>query len=176
MNLSKKQLIYTIGHSTRDIDEFVEMLQSFEIKTLVDIRRFPGSRKYPHFNQETIKKTLTDSGINYIHLEGLGGRRKEIDKSGKSRWRNSSFRSYAAYMETHEFRTAAKELMDISSRTRTVYMCSEAVWWRCHRALVSDYLKVNGWTVYHILTKDKIEEHPYTSPAKVVDGKLSYSE
>jgi hypothetical protein len=105
MNLSKKQLIYTIGHSTRDIDEFVEMLQSFEIKTLVDIRRFPGSRKYPHFNQETIKKTLTDSGINYIHLEGLGGRRKEIDKSGKSRWRNSSFRSYAAYMETHEFRT-----------------------------------------------------------------------
>lgn len=143
---------------------------------MIDIRRFPGSRKFPQFNQESLKEDLSKFGITYVYLEGLGGRRKELDKSIKSRWKNASFRGYAAYMETVEFKNAVTQLIDIASKNPTAYMCSEAVWWRCHRALVSDYLKVKGWKVKHIMSIGKYLEHSYTSPAKVFNGKLSYSD
>lgn len=176
MSYSKATVIYTIGHSTHSLEQFIQMLLFFEIKNLVDIRRFPGSRKFPQFNQENLKESAAQHGIQYIYLEGLGGRRKEPDKSIPSRWRNASFRGYAAYMNTADFDTAILQLQEIASKETTIYMCSEAVWWRCHRTLVSDYLKVKGWQVEHIMSLGKCTPHSYTSPAQVCDGTLSYSE
>ena len=169
-------IIYTIGHSNHNIEVFLKMLTSLKIKKLVDVRRFPGSRKFPQFNQESLKESLIKFGIDYIYIEDLGGRRKEVDELKNSRWRNTSFRAYSEYMETTKFKTAIDELSNIASEIPTAYMCSEAVWWRCHRALISDYLKFKGWTVYHIMAIGKYKEHPYTSPAMISNGKLSYSD
>lgn len=165
--------IYTIGHSTRSIEEFIHILQSFHIQLLVDIRRFPGSRKFPHFNKEFLKESLQHAGINYVHLESLGGRRK-INAVSSSAWKNPSFASYADYMETYDFKKGIEDLEELAGEQITAYMCSEAVWWRCHRALVSDYLKTRGWVVKHIMDASKLVEHPFTSVAKVVQGKLFY--
>ncbi len=172
--MPEKNTIYTIGHSTHSVNDFISILQSFDIKTLADIRRFPGSRKYPGFNKEQLAGELQKAGINYIHLEGLGGRRKVQMNSKNNRWRNESFRGYADYMETDEFEKAITELETIALKQPTVYMCAEAVWWRCHRSMVSDYLKAKGWTVLHIMAKGKTEEHPYTSPARVVGDQVFY--
>lgn len=171
-----KRTIYTIGHSTHSVDDFTDMLRSFHIRVLADIRRFPGSRKYPGFNKEPLAAQLQRSGIKYIHLENLGGRRKARQHSKNSRWRNESFRGYADYMETQDFEEAIAELEAIAREQPTVYMCAEAVWWRCHRAMVSDYLKAKGWTVLHIMAAGKTEEHPYTSPARVRNGRVFYSD
>lgn len=167
-------IIYTIGHSTRSIEEFIAMLQSFEIELLADIRRFPGSRKYPQFNKPALEAFLREANINYLHDPNLGGRRKPKPDSTNTAWRNAAFRGYADYMETDEFKTAISELEKIAAKQTVAYMCSEAVWWRCHRSLVSDYLKVKGWKVMHIMDKGKATEHPYTAPAKEVQGKLFY--
>lgn len=166
--------IYTIGHSTHRIADFVSMLQSFQIKTVADIRHFPGSKKFPWFNKENVKETLRLNGINYVHLLGLGGRRKVNKNSINNRWNNDSFRGYADYMETPDFENAANELQELARKQLTAYMCSEAVWWRCHRAMVSDYLKAKGWKVLHIMAAGKAEEHPYTSPARIAEGKVFY--
>ncbi|MEZ0451877.1 DUF488 domain-containing protein [Sphingobacterium thalpophilum] len=176
MEIQRGHIIYTIGHSTHSLEDFVHMLQSFHINHVVDIRRFPGSKKFPQFDKENFKLALRKLKIDYNHLEGLGGRRNRTPGYTNSRWRNTSFRNYAAYMETDEFRVAISRLIDIASDNVTAYMCSEAVWWRCHRALVSDYLKAKGWTVLHIMATGKSEEHPYTSPANVIDGKVYYSD
>jgi uncharacterized protein (DUF488 family) len=152
------------------------MLHSFQIGILVDIRRFPGSLKYPQFNKENLREALAGENIQYIHLEELGGRRKAQKDSANDRWRNISFRGYADYMETADFEHAITELQSIALKQSTAYMCSEAVWWRCHRALVSDYLKAKGWKVWHILAAGKAEEHPYTSPARVVGTQVLYSD
>lgn len=176
MNSPHPLIVYTIGHSTHSIEVFIQMLFSFNIKKLVDIRRFPGSRKFPQYNQENLKEALAVVGIEYLFMGDLGGRRKVVDKTKDSRWHNASFQAYAQYMETEPFKIAAKELMEIATHSATVYMCSEAVWWRCHRALVSDFLKVKGWTVYHIMGIGKEKEHVYTSPARIFKGKLSYSD
>ncbi len=175
MQISEKLNVYTVGHSTHSADDFIAMLQSFDIRALVDIRRFPGSRKYPAFNQEILALSLQKAGINYIHLEALGGRRKMQPHSKNDRWRNSSFRGYADYMETAEFKNAVAKLEAIALEKTTAYMCAEAVWWRCHRALVSDYLKAKGWTVQHIMAAGKAEEHPYTSPARIENQRVFYS-
>lgn len=172
--MPQKNTIYTIGHSTHSVNDFISILQSFDIRALVDIRRFPGSRKYPGFNKEQLAEELQKAGINYTHLEELGGRRKAQVNSKNNRWRNESFRGYADYMETDEFAKAVAELEAIALKQRTAYMCSEAVWWRCHRSMVSDYLKAKGWAVLHIMAKGKTEEHPYTSPARVVNGHVFY--
>lgn len=168
--------IWTIGHSTRSLEELVAMLRSFEIKVLVDVRHFPGSRKYPHFNKESLEVTLPEHNIQYVHLKSLGGRRKVHPNSRNTAWKNDAFRGYADYMETDAFEKGITELVNIASRQRTAYMCSEAVWWRCHRSMISDYLKVRGWKVMHIMDVGKAQEHPYTSPARVVNGKLTYSD
>jgi len=168
--------IYTIGHSTRDQDEFIKMLRPFDITALVDIRRFPGSRKYPHFNQESLTASLQKVGIQYTHLEGLGGRRKVQKDSTNSRWRNDSFQGYADYMETKDFEKATAKLEAIALKQPTAYMCAEAVWWRCHRSMVSDYLKAKGWKVLHIMSVAKADEHPYTSPARIEGDQVFYSE
>ena len=172
----KTPLIYTIGHSTHTIEVFIAMSQSFEIQTIVDIRRFPGSRKFPQFDQDNLKKSLEKVGIQYISMLELGGRRKPNKDSKNTIWKNESFRGYADYMETAEFKNAVVDLEEIARKKTTVYMCAEAVWWRCHRSMVSDFLKAKGWTVLHILNVHKTEEHPYTSPARIVDGVVCYTE
>jgi uncharacterized protein (DUF488 family) len=151
------------------------MLKSFNIELLADIRSFPGSRKFPHFNKENLPASLAEKNIEYIHLKNLGGRRKVNPDSCNTGWRVAAFRGYADYMETENFKKAIEELEKIASQKRVAYMCAEAVWWRCHRSLVSDYLKNEGWTVLHIMDVGKSTEHPYTSPAKIIDGKLDYS-
>ena len=176
MKQAENHTIYTIGHSTHSFAEFLEMLRSFDIKILVDIRSMPGSRKFPQFDQENLKTTMEKSGIHYIHLSNLGGRRKPKKDSKNTRWNNPSFTGYADYMETEEFKKGIEELKHIALEQNTAIMCSEAVWWRCHRSMVSDYLKVKNWNVLHIITTSKAQEHKYTSPARIVDDCVFYSD
>jgi len=166
--------IWTIGHSTRPMEEFIAMLHSFNIELVADIRSFPGSRKFPQYNKETLQVSLPQSNIQYVHLKSLGGRRKVKPDSKNTVWRNAAFRGYADYMETNFFKDGIAELEKLALKQRTAYMCSEAVWWRCHRSMVSDYLKVRGWKVMHIMGIAKDEEHPYTAPARIINGTLSY--
>jgi len=168
------KIIWTIGHSTRTLEELIEMLHSFQIEMLVDIRSFPGSRRYPQFNKEALEVSLPENKIQYIHLKELGGRRKVNPDSKNTAWRHVAFRGYADYMETEDFKKGIQKLETIALQSRTAFMCSEAVWWRCHRSMVSDYLKAHGWKVMHIMGVGKEEEHPYTKPAKVVNGELTY--
>lgn len=171
-----EKIICTIGHSTRTQEEFIKILHSFSIETLVDIRAYPGSKRYPHFNKENLEIHLPANNIGYVHLKSLGGRRQPKPDSKNTVWKNEGFRGYADYMETGEFKTAIHQLEAIAIKQKTAYMCSEAVWWSCHRSLVSDYLKINGWIVYHIMESGKATEHTYTKPAKIIDGELSYAE
>jgi len=174
MKISGQHTIYTIGHSTHTLHDFIDMLQSFNIRYLVDIRHFPGSKKFPQFNSAHLEAALKESGIDYTHLKDLGGRRKVQKDSKNNRWRNDSFKGYADYMETEQFENGVARLQAMALKQPTAYMCSEAVWWRCHRAMVSDYLKAKGWTVLHIMTAGKTQEHPYTSPARVVGDHVFY--
>jgi len=171
----KQKSIWTIGHSTRTLDEFVAMLKSFQIELVVDIRSFPGSRRYPHFNKEALAISLPGNKIEYTHLVKLGGRRKPRSDSHNTGWRVAAFKGYADYMETEDFSNAIKDLEFFGSKKRVAYMCSEAVWWRCHRSLVSNYLKFKGWIVMHIMGVGKAEEHPYTKPAMIEGDKLIYT-
>ncbi len=166
--------IWTVGHSTRPIEELIEALRSFEIKMLADVRSFPGSRRYPQFNKEQMRLWLADAGIEYQHFPELGGRRRAGSDSQNLAWRNESFRSYADYMETKGFQDGIWRLLEIARVSRTAVMCSEAVWWRCHRSLISDYLKAKGIEVNHIMGAGKSELHPFTSAARIVNGELSY--
>lgn len=169
--------IWTIGHSTRTIDEFISLLQANQIRLLADVRSLPGSKRYPQFNKETLANALGKAGILYKHFPELGGRRKPSKDSLNTAWRNASFRGYADYMETEEFHKGLKRLLDLAvDAGPAAVMCAEAVWWRCHRSLISDYLKARGIEVVHILDANKTEPHPYTSAARVVNGKLSYAE
>lgn len=169
--------IWTVGHSTRAIDEFISLIQANDIKLLADVRSLPGSRRYPQFNRETLAASLGKAGIHYEHFPELGGRRKPRLDSRNLAWRNASFRGYADYMETEEFRKGVERLLDLAAGTGpTAIMCAEAVWWRCHRSLISDYLKARRIQVMHILDANKTQPHPYTSAARVVNEKLSYAE
>jgi uncharacterized protein (DUF488 family) len=167
--------IWTIGHSTRKIDIFISLLKENGIKLLADVRRFPGSKRYPQFNKDTLADSLGKAEIRYQHFPELGGRRKPKPDSPNTAWRNASFRGYADYMETEEFRKAITRLVDFANDVGpTAIMCAEALWWRCHRALISDFLKARGSEVIHIIDHNKTELHPFTSAARVVNGKLSY--
>lgn len=150
------------------------MLKSQNIELLADVRRFPGSRRLPHFNQENLSQSLADAGIEYVHFLELGGRRKALPNSPNTVWRNEAFRAYADFMMTEEFRAGIARLLDCAQRKRTAIMCAEALWWQCHRSLISDYLKAAGHEVIHIMSGSKAEPHPFTSAARIVDGKLSY--
>jgi uncharacterized protein (DUF488 family) len=174
MKEPEKKIIWTIGHSTRTIDELIAMLQSFRIELVADVRSYPGSRRYPHFNKDALEISLAKENIQYVHLKDLGGRRKPRADSKNTTWRNDAFRGYADYMETDAFKKAIEQMQLLASKQRTAYMCSEAVWWRCHRSLISDYLKSIGWTVMHIMDIDKADEHPYTPAARIVNGILTY--
>ena len=171
----KASTIWTVGHSTRTGEKFKEILLAHEIQTLVDVRAYPGSRRYPHFNKEELSASLERAGINYHHEPRLGGRRQPRKDSKNTRWREGQFRGYADHMETDDFAQGISVLLELAKESRTVYMCSEAVWWRCHRSLISDYLRSQGHTVLHILDANSVKEHLYTSAAWItLNGKLSY--
>jgi uncharacterized protein (DUF488 family) len=166
--------IWTVGHSTRSSNEFTQLLLDHHIEALVDVRSFPGSRRYPHFNRTLLAEQLHSNDVEYFHLPSLGGRRKPRADSQNTAWQNASFRAYADHMESEEFEQGIEELLRIGSLKRTAIMCAEAVWWSCHRSLISDYLKSNEVEVLHIVNLNRVEPHPYTTAARIVDGKLSY--
>jgi uncharacterized protein (DUF488 family) len=166
--------IWTIGHSTRAIEEFISLLKENEVKLLVDVRAWPGSRRYPQFNKETLAASLNGCEIRYEHFPELGGKRKSKGDSRNTAWRNPSFRGYADYMDTEQFENGIARLLALAAEAPTVIMCAEAVWWRCHRSLIADYLKSRGTEVLHILGTGKVEPHPYTPAARIVNGELNY--
>ena len=168
--------IWTIGHSTRTIDEFVSLLKENEINLLADARAWPGSKRYPQFNKEALEESLSAHAIHYEHFAELGGKRKSTPDSHNTAWRNASFRGYADYMETEQFQKGIERLLDVATEAgASAIMCAEAVWWRCHRSLIADYLKARGLQMMHILGAKKVESHPYTSAARIVNGKLRYA-
>jgi uncharacterized protein (DUF488 family) len=169
--------IYTIGHSTRTLDELVAALRGHGIRTLVDIRSFPMSRRLPHFNRESLELELPRCGIAYVWMKELGGRRKKMrDDSPNSGLRNDSFRNYADYMMTAEFADGVTRLVEMAERENTAIMCAERVWFQCHRMLVSDYLTAHGHAVLHIEDeKHPVRPHKLMAEARLVDGKLEYN-
>jgi uncharacterized protein (DUF488 family) len=167
--------LYTIGHSTRPLGELIEALHAHEIKTLVDIRAFPMSRRLPQFNREALEKSLLAAGIQYRWMPALGGYRKKIrDDSPHIALRNASFRNYADYMLTAEFESAMAELVALAETSRTAYMCAERVYFRCHRMLVSDWLVAHGYEVMHIDATGPVKPHQLTREGLMVDGELIY--
>ena len=166
--------IWTIGHSTRPLDAFLELLAHYRLEAVADVRRFPGSRRQPQYAEATLNAALAEHGIAYRWLPALGGRRRPLPDSPNTSWRNASFRGYADHIGTEEFSKGMDELLELSGRLRTTLMCAEAMWWRCHRALIADVLCVRGIEVVHILDAKHTVVHPYTAPARIVHGRLSY--
>jgi uncharacterized protein (DUF488 family) len=167
--------IWTIGHSTRTAEEFHRILKAHKISSLVDVRSFPGSRRLPHFNKQSLSESSAQDNIEYYHLPELGGRRRPSSDSRNTAWQNPSFRAYADHMETDEFKKGIEQLLRLSEQSPMAIMCAEAVWWRCHRSLIADYLKALGVEVIHIRDDKHTEIHPYTSAASVINGELSYA-
>jgi uncharacterized protein (DUF488 family) len=163
--------VYTIGHSTRTIEEFVEILQSYQIETVVDVRTIAASRHNPQYNEEELHKDLSRKGIGYIRLKGLGGLRHTTKASINTAWQNASFRGYADYMQTAQFRENIEQLIKIAEEKQTAIMCAEAVPWRCHRSLIGDALLIRGIEVIDILTEKVSKPHVMTSFAKI-DGEM----
>lgn len=167
--------LYTIGHSTRSIEELISALQAHEIKTLVDIRAFPMSRRLPHFNRENLEQSLAGAGIRYLWMKDLGGmRKKTVDDSPNLALRNQSFRNYADYMLTPTFEQMAAELVAVGEQSRTAYMCAERVYFKCHRMLVSDWLVAHGHEVLHIDDEKPAKPHHLMPEARLISGKLLY--
>ena len=168
--------IYTIGHSTRTIEQFIELLKAHDIEELVDVRTIPKSRHNPQFGAEELAASLQRAGIDYKHLARLGGLRHASKDSVNLGWQNTSFRGFADYMATLEFRTGLDELKALAEKKTIVIMCAESVPWRCHRSLIADALAVQGWQVLHIQSRKTASPHEPTTFLKVQDGKLTYPE
>jgi uncharacterized protein (DUF488 family) len=174
MSVLPAKEIFTVGHSTRTWEEFVGLLHEYEIACLVDVRIAPSSRRMPHFGKEWMERELPGQGVAYLHEAGLGGRRRPAAGSPNTGWRNRSFQAYADHMRTDEFTEALERTMALATGQRTAIMCAEAVWWRCHRMLISDALTVRGWRVQHIGAGAGPQAHRLT-PFAVVKGEgLSY--
>jgi uncharacterized protein (DUF488 family) len=167
--------VWTIGHSTRPLDAFLDLLARYRLEAVADVRRFPGSRRQPQYAQAALHASLAERGIAYRWLPALGGRRRPRPDSPNSAWRNASFRGYADHIGSAEFSGGLDELLELSGRLRTALMCAEALWWRCHRGLIADVLRVRGIEVLHIFDAQHCEAHPYTSAARIVEGRLSYA-
>ena len=167
--------LWTIGHSTHPLEKFIELLQANEIEALADVRRFPGSRRYPQFNQEALAASLSDAGIEYRHFVDLGGRRTErLANSPNTGWRVESFNAYADYMQSGEFLAALDSLMAAARDKSTAIMCSEALPQKCHRRLIADALTSRGWEVRHLLSPKRIDDHQLTAFARVSGTQLTY--
>ncbi len=167
--------VYTIGHSTRTLEELIAALRAHQIETLVDIRTYPMSRRLPYFNRENLEKALPEAGIRYVWIKDLGGlRKKSLAESPNVALRNASFRNYADYMLTPEFERAAADLIKVAEQSRTAYMCAERVYFKCHRMLVSDRLVAHGHEVLHIDDEKPPKPHKLMAEARLVDGKVIY--
>jgi uncharacterized protein (DUF488 family) len=167
-------LIFTVGHSTRPIEEFLGLLSAHGVRQLVDVRLIPYSRRNPQFNTRALQATLHGAGIGYQSMRDLGGRRKSRPDSPNLGWRNASFRGYADYMQTDLFWHALEQLMQLAAAQPTAIMCAEAVPWRCHRSLIADALVSRGWDVRHIMSHAQAEPHALTAFAKLDRGRLTY--
>jgi uncharacterized protein (DUF488 family) len=167
-------MIYSIGHSTRSIDDFIALLRAHGITRLADIRTIPRSRRHPHFSIDSLSESLPAAGIAYRHFPGLGGLRKPRPDSGNAAWRHAGFRGYADYMETPAFELSLASLIEYASDKGGVMMCAEAVWWRCHRQLVADALVAGGVAVRHIASAAVAPPHQLTEFARVVGRKVRY--
>lgn len=168
------ETVWTIGHSTRSIDEFIAVLKHHRIEAIADVRRFPGSRRLPQFGMEALQASLTDKDIGYLLITELGGRRRPLSDTVNTAWRNASFRGYADHVASEEFSVGLDRLCRLASRRRTATMCAEVLWWRCHRSLIADVLMVGGTRVLHIQDEKNVTEHPYTRPARLHEGGLTY--
>ena len=166
--------IWTIGHSTRTSQEFVALLGAHRLQAVADVRRYPSSRRHPQFNAADLAGTLAQASIEYLPMPDLGGRRAARRDSHNTVWRSESFRGYADYMETPAFEQALARLMAAAAGCRTAIMCAEALWWQCHRQMVADALKARGTRVLHVMDDTTVTEHPFTSAARIVDGRLHY--
>jgi len=169
-----QMIIYTIGHSTRSLDEFLAMLRAHAIAQLADVRTLPRSRRHPHFSREALGASLGAAGIAYRHLAALGGLRKPRPDSANTAWRQEGFRGYADYMETPAFENALDDLVDWSKTGRTAVMCAEAVWWQCHRRLIADALVARAVDVSHVTAGDAAQPHELTPFARVESGRVRY--
>ena len=165
--------LYTIGHSTRSLEQFLGLLAREGATHLVDVRAFPTSARYPHFSRPSLERAIIDSGGRYSHLPSLGGRRRGRRDSRNTQWRNASFRAYADYMETREFNEALDDLLILAALEPAAIMCAEAVPWRCHRSLISDAVVARDVPVFHILDSG-IEEHQLTSFGRIDSGRVRY--
>lgn len=173
--MTKQKALYTIGHSTRPIGEFIELLKYYGVERLLDIRTVPGSRHNPQYGQAALEKSLQQAGIDYVYVKNLGGlRSKPKGESVNKGWRNASFRNYADYMQTDQFEVGIGELIENLNKAPTVIMCAEAVPWRCHRSLVGDAMLVRDYRVQDIISKTSATEHKLTSFAKVDGYRLTY--
>jgi uncharacterized protein (DUF488 family) len=167
--------IWTVGHSNHGIETFLRLLSGSSIRQLADVRRFPSSRRHPHFERDALENMLATAGIGYRHFEALGGRRSgRAHDSPNTGWRVAAFSAFADYMDTPDFRAALEELEGIALEQPTVVMCAEAMPWQCHRRLISDALTVKGWSVCNILAAGKVEQHRMTEFARVAGGRLTY--
>ncbi|SRR5581483_2367671 len=170
------KIIFSIGHSNRTIEAFIDLLLENKIELLVDVRTIPMSRHNPQFNKEALRTSLRHHEIEYTQLLALGGRRGRSNKnSHNTAWEHSSFRNYADYAETEPFQSGLEELMALARNKRTAYMCAEVVWWRCHRRIITDYLLSRGWTVRHIMAPGKTQEAEMNDNAiPQEDGRIIY--
>ena len=169
--------LYTIGHSTRPLDEFLRILQAHSIQVLIDIRAFPMSRRMPHFNRESLEASLRQENIQYVWMKELGGRRKKLlDDSPNAALRNQSFRNYADYMLTPAFHAAAQQVLELAQHAPTAIMCAEKLFFRCHRMLVSDYFVLRGKRVLHIEDASPPQPHVVTKEAQLVGNEVIYHE
>ncbi len=169
-----ERTIHTVGHSTRPLDEFVGILKSHGVAALADVRQFPRSRRYPHFNDDALAVSLPAIGIDYVPFKSLGGRRRAAKDSVNTGWRNEGFRGYADFMQTDAFTRALDELMQLAAAKPTTIMCAEAVPWRCHRSLIADALLVRGWRVIDIYDAAKATDHKLTPFARPEGTRLTY--
>jgi len=170
------KLIFTIGHSTHPIEEFLALLSQHELKLLADVRSYPSSKRWPQFNQEGLQHALERAGIEYRWFKSLGGRRKsKAASSPHTAWQIPAFRSYADYADGDEFRAGLEELLALAEHKRAAYMCSEGLWWRCHRRIISDHLILRGCTVMHIMPTGKMVEHALPDFARVENRRLVYN-
>ena len=172
--MSRGDAIFTIGHSTHPLDRFLRLLKAHRITGLADVRRFPGSRRHPHFNREALAGSLDASGIQYRHFDGLGGRRRGSVDSANAGWTHPSFRAYADHMATDEFGAALAELLSFAGDRRVVVMCAEAQPWRCHRQLIADALVARGVEVRHIFSESRVSAHELTPFARVDENGIRY--
>ena len=168
-------VVFTVGHSTHPTEVFLSLLGGAGIRVLVDVRAFPGSRRWPQFNREALRATVADASIEYLWIPKLGGRRRGIAAASRhTAWTVGAFRAYSDYAETEDFSAGLNELTEAARRAPTAYMCSEGLWWQCHRRIISDYLLARGWRVEHIMPDGKLRRHELTPFARIADEHLIY--